>query len=257
MTESINAQNSGSDSFSNTGFDYSTVTNPARIAIYDDFKSAPRIIQIDPAETNQFIENLASTVYEKAKMMGGKIAYTAIREVTENFIHAQFSEVVVSIFDEGNTIRFADQGPGIVDKEKATRPGYTSAIEPMKRYIRGVGSGFPLVIDWMDSSHGNVTIDDNLGKGATVTLSLMDKRPEKSEVIDVVSQLSEQGHAIMTLFKNTDTLGVTEISKATDLSPSSVSYQLDKLEKLQLVSRTPSKKRQVTRLGLSVAAYLS
>lgn len=237
-------------------FDYSSVENPARIAIYDDFKSAPRIIQIEPAETSQFIENLASTIYEKAKLMGGKIAYTAIREVTENFIHAQFSEVVVSIFDEGNTIRFADQGPGIADKEKAKRPGYTSAIEPMKRYIRGVGSGFPLIIDWIDSSHGNITIDDNLGKGATVTLSLLDASPEKTEIMDIVSQLSEQGHDIMALFKEQEILGVTDISKATRLSPSSVSYQLDKLEQLQLITRTPSKKRQVTHLGMSVASYL-
>ena len=42
-----------------------------------------------------------------------------IREIVENFIHAHFVEPIISILDGGNTIRFADQGPGIEDKERA------------------------------------------------------------------------------------------------------------------------------------------
>ncbi len=45
--------------------------------------------------------------------------------------------------DKGNTIRFADQGPGIAHKDLVQEPGFSSATEPMKRYIRGVGSGLP------------------------------------------------------------------------------------------------------------------
>jgi uncharacterized membrane protein len=258
MTENEEqTQHSPASDSNSVEYDYTQVKNPARIAIYDDFKSAPRIIQIEPTDTARFIEDLASTIYEKARMMGGKIAYSAIREVSENFIHAQFSEVVVSIFDNGNTIRFADQGPGIPDKDKVRMPGYTSAIEPMKRYIRGVGSGFPLVIDWMDSSHGNVTIDDNLGKGATVTLSLVADKPEKSEVLDTVPELNDRERQIMDLFALKDTLGVTDIVKATGIANSSVSYELKKLENLGLVKHTASKKRQVTDLGRSVIQYLS
>ena len=69
--------------------------------------------------------------------------------------------------------------------------------------------------------------------------------------------MSDQGRQIMALFQLKDTLGVTDIAKATGMSPSTVSYQLDKLEKLELVKRTASKKRQVTDLGLSVVEYLS
>ena len=92
--------------------------------------------------------------------------YTVIREVSENFIHARFAEIIVSILDEGNTIRFADQGPGIMMKDKAQLPGFTSAIEPMKHYIRGVGSGLPIVKEYLDFSHGTISIEDNLGTGA-------------------------------------------------------------------------------------------
>ena len=154
-------------------FDYSFVDTVGRIAVYDDLRSAPRIIEIEPAETATYIEALASNVYEQARGAGSAIPYSVIREVSENFIHAHFKEVVVSVLDEGNTIRFADHGPGIPSKEKAQKPGFTSANEAMKRYIRGVGSGLPLVRDYLESFRGTITIEDNLGTGAVVTVSLI------------------------------------------------------------------------------------
>ncbi|MFR4803800.1 MAG: ATP-binding protein [Eggerthellaceae bacterium] len=153
-------------------FDYTHVHAVARIALYDDLRSAPRVTEIHPAPTAEFIESLASKIYEQAKNAGGTIPYTVIREVSENFIHARFAEATVSILDEGNTIRFADQGPGIPYKDPAQIPGFTSAVEPMKHYIRGVGSGLPIVKEYLDFSHGTITIEDNLGTGAVVTISL-------------------------------------------------------------------------------------
>ena len=154
-------------------FDYSFVDTVGRIALYDDLRSAPRVVEIKPADTAAYIETLASTVYEQSHGAGGTIPYTVIREVSENFIHARFKEVVVSILDKGNTIRFADHGPGIPSKEKAQMPGFSSAVEPMKNYIRGVGSGLPIVREYLESSHGTITIEDNLGTGAVVTVSLV------------------------------------------------------------------------------------
>ena len=153
-------------------FDYTYVSSVARIALYDDLRSAPRVTEILPAATGDYIEALATTVYEQAKSQGGTIPYTVIREVSENFIHARFTEIIVSILDGGSTIRFADQGPGIKNKEKAQLPGFSSAIEPMKSYIRGVGSGLPIVRDYLEFSHGTISIEDNMGQGAVVTISL-------------------------------------------------------------------------------------
>ena len=153
-------------------FDFTFVPTTARIALYDDLLSAPRVIEVKPAETTQYIESLASTVYEQARQAGGSIPYTVIREVSENFIHARFREIIVSVLDAGNTIRFADQGPGIPYKDQAQKPGFSSAVEPMKKYIRGVGSGLPIVRDYLDVSHGNITIEDNLGRGSVVTISV-------------------------------------------------------------------------------------
>lgn len=154
-------------------FDYTYVETVGRIALYDDLRSTPRVVEIKPAETGAYIEALASTVYEQSHGAGGTIPYTVIREVSENFIHARFKEIVVSILDKGDTIRFADHGPGIPSKEKAQMPGFSSAVEPMKSYIRGVGSGLPIVREYLESSHGTITIEDNLGTGAVVTVSLV------------------------------------------------------------------------------------
>jgi len=98
------------------------------------------------------------------------VPYTAIREVTENFIHADFAEPVVSILEDGMTLRFADQGPGISDKDRAVMPGFTTAHGDMKHYIRGVGSGLPIVRDYLSISGGSLLIEDNLGGGSVVTL---------------------------------------------------------------------------------------
>lgn len=163
------------------GFDYTRVNAVARIALYDDLRSAPRVTEIQPATTAEFIENLASKIYEQARSAGGTIPYTVVREVTENFIHARFTEIIVSILDNGNTVRFADQGPGISQKEKAQLPGFTSAVEPMKHYIRGVGSGLPIVKEYLDLSHGTITIEDNLGTGAVVTISMIPDAQPKAE----------------------------------------------------------------------------
>ena len=93
-----------------SNFNYDYIDTIACVAIYDTLTSTPQIIQIPGGPTHQFIENIASTTYREAQQRGGMIPYTVIREVTENFIHANFSEPVVSVFDKGNTIRFADQG---------------------------------------------------------------------------------------------------------------------------------------------------
>ena len=189
----------------------------------------------------------------------GGISYTVILEVTENFIHAQFKEIVVSIMDGGNTIRFTDQGPGIADIQKAVRPGFTSAIEPMKHYIRGVGSGLPIVHDWVELKTGHVTIDSNIGNGAAVTISLVEEEPQpadSSAAADVVRSLNDKERLVLKQFAKADMLGVTDIGKLTGLGASSVSYQLKKLEAAGLLAANASKKRELTSSGKAALRYL-
>jgi anti-sigma regulatory factor (Ser/Thr protein kinase) len=143
----------------------------ARIAVYDGPLSAPLVEDVGPAPVRDFIEALAARVYELARTRGGDIPYTVIREIAENYIHAGFAEPVISILDSGTTVRFSDQGPGIPDKERATCPGYTTATSTMKHVIRGVGSGLPIVREFLAASGGSLAIEDNLHRGSVITIT--------------------------------------------------------------------------------------
>ena len=241
--------------------DYSRALTSARIATYDDFRSAPRVTEIAPNTTAEFIEALASTIYTQAQQAGGSIPYTVIREVSENFIHAQFKEIIVSIYDRGNTIRFSDQGPGISQKEKAQMPGFSSATEPMKRYIRGVGSGFPLVKEYLSFSHGRITIEDNLKSGAVITISVTPEDQRKPAPFAQqrrtvpIPELTDREKDVLYLFMQHQSLRVTDVTNELSLAPSSVSRTLSKLEEHGLIAKA-GKLRQLTDVGAQVAEQL-
>lgn len=268
-------------------FDYSYVPTAARIAVYDDLLSAPRIVQIEPAETHEFINTLASKVYELASAAGGGIPYTAVKQVAENSIHAKFQEIVVSILDKGNTIRFTDQGPGIADKQAALRPGFSSATDQMKRYIDGVGSGLPIVHEYLDIKNGSLLIEDNINGGSVITLSLsqnpVDGRPmeapqtgnaaspsieaapavganETARDADaqarfIAAALPNRRRQVLSILLQDDVLGVKDISTITGIPLSSTHAELQKLEEAGLVDML-GKKRILTPLGRDVAAVL-
>lgn len=240
-------------------FDYSFVGTIARIARYDDFLSAPQITEVPPAPTHEFIENLTVAIYTQSQQMGGKVPYTIIREVSENFIHAQFKEIIVSILDHGNTIRFADQGPGIEKKDKAQLPGFSSASSQMKQYIRGVGSGLPIVREYLNSSHGTITIEDNLTTGAVITISLnqsIPAEPRAGKGIIPVPTLNDRARKIVHLLSMEEVLGVTEISNLLSLPLSSAHKTLVELEQSGIVEKTARQKRMLTPYGNEVASSL-
>ena len=60
----------------------------------------------------------------------------------------------------------------------------------MKRYIRGVGSGLPIVREYLDYSHGTISIEDNLGTGAVVTISLSSEDAGPTNAIAATPQTS-------------------------------------------------------------------
>ncbi len=268
-------------------YDYDFVDAVARIAVYDNLRSAPRMIEIKPAPTNEYITDIASQTYTLARQLGGSIPFSVIQEVSENFIHARFTEAVVSILDNGNTIRFADQGPGIASIEKAQLPGFSSAKEPMKKYIRGVGSGLPIVKEYFEGEHGTVLIEDNIGAGAVVTISLAKEgesqesplraavqRDSKASGITAVDGqhildnaveepsvsmpvLNEKEELFLQQFLVEGPLGVTEMSAYTDTPNSSTHKTMAKLTELKLIEQPKgTKKRTLTEYGRGIAKRL-
>lgn len=248
------------------------VKTSARLAVYDDLKAPPHVKEIKPTTTNAFIENLTTNIYDEANKKGGKIPYTVIREISENFIHAGFKEIVVSVLDNGNTIRFTDQGPGFVNIENAQLPGFTSATEKMKKYIRGVGSGLPTVKDYLSYSNGNIKIENNLDQGAVVTISLLenlktsaafsetDKEESnakyKQKMRQLTPSLNEREKQILKLFLTEGPLGVSKIRDLSKIPLSSVHKTLSDLERKGLVDKTTNKKRILSDHGFAVTNLL-
>lgn len=143
----------------------------ARIAVYDDKSAAPRVVLVEPKDVRSYLDEIAATVNQLAHEQGGKIPFMVMREIVENFIHAHFVAPTISIMDNGNTIRFSDQGPGIKEKNRALEFGTSSATEEMKLFIRGVGFGLPYAQQYMVEKGGSLTLEDNISGGTIVTLS--------------------------------------------------------------------------------------
>lgn len=161
-----------------------------RIAVYDDMLSTPRVIVVEPADIRSYLEEVTNAVYRAMKEQGGSISLMVVRELVENFIHADFTEPIVSILDGGNTIRFADQGPGISDKELAFEFGVTSATREQKRYIRGTGAGLPMVEQYLENAGGAISIEDNIRQGTVVTVSIDPAR------VDEINQSVARGAVV-------------------------------------------------------------
>ena len=252
------------------------VENPARIAVFDDLAAAPRVVVIQPAGVRSYLEEITATVTQLARDQGGRISFAVIREVVENLIHAYFIEPTISILNDGNTIRFSDQGPGIREKSKALEYGTTSATEEMKRYIRGVGSGLPYAQQYLCDHGGSLTIEDNISSGTVVTISMQGDTPKEMPVVMtpqpvmapqpnasccsakervVDSALTQRGCKALLYLKDHDSVGPTELSRCYGSSLSTWTRELKHLESQGLVRRG-DQKRFLTSSGYALVQTL-
>ena len=143
-----------------------------RIAIYDTLTSPPRVVVVEEEDVPALIASLAEKTYHYCREQGGQIPYSVLQELIENLLHACFRDVVITILDNGQTIRISDHGPGVDDKERAFLPGFTTATAEQRLVIRGVGSGLPLARESLQFMRGILTVEDNLGGGAVFTIKM-------------------------------------------------------------------------------------
>lgn len=234
---------------------------PTRIAIYDDYLAAPRIVDVEPKEITLYIEEITVKTYELSQQKGGTIPYTTIREACENFIHAQFKNPCISIMDNGNTIKFTDQGPGIPDKALAQQPGVTSATPEMRKYIRGVGSGFKLIKEYLQTRNGRLIIEDNIKEGTVITIKAEQGMPfqttttpreVRAEKNVLSEEVNERLYSILVLAQELGQVGPTELRDNLDLSLSTGYRELGKLETMGFLQKVPDgTKRVITNQGIS------
>lgn len=256
---------------------------PVRIAVYDNMRSIPRIIDLNFNDINNFINETSEKTYNLSHEIGGSIPYTIIKEIIENLIHADFKEVVITVLDRGNHIIVTDQGPGIEDKEKAFLPGYTTATSKMKEYIRGVGSGFPIIKETITFSGGSIDVKDNIKRGTVISLKLgltetsekvhdpgsepaavlpSDIESEKKTQIDILDKfngklLSDRQKKILFVILELEEAGPSKISKELGFSLSTSYRELIYLEKNKLLTSSSSGKRRLSKKGIKYLEYYS
>lgn len=245
-----------------------TAKYAARIAVYDDAAAAPRVVVIDPTDVRSYLEEITSEVSRLSREMGGHIPFMVIREVVENLIHAYFIEPAISILDGGDTIRFADQGPGIKEKDRALEYGTTSATEEMKRYIRGVGSGLPYAQQYLRDHGGTLEIEDNISGGTIVTISMEKQAPVQAAPVGVqpavamaapvaapiapAITLSARGEKIVAYLAAHESVGPKELMQAYGASQSTWTRELQALEEAGVVSKRGGQKRYLTQFGATL-----
>lgn len=233
-----------------------------RVAVYDSLLSPPQIISLSAEDFNDLVGELASRTHAFARERGGRIPFVVIREIMENLIHAFFQDAVVTIMDNGNTIRISDHGPGIKDKERAFLPGFTTATRDMRQFIKGVGSGLPVAREQLAFLGGAISIEDNLERGTVVTLQVGPPQPAARRAPPPAAapalapsppRITPRQRKVLLLINELGSAGPSSIAKELAMSPSTAYRELYALETLQLVATRGPGKRTLTEEGI---AYL-
>lgn len=230
-------------------------TTTALVAVYDALTAPPRVEGVGGDSARDLIESLSTRVYQLSHEVGGQVPYTVIREIVENFIHAGFDEVVVSVLDGGQTLRFADQGPGIPDKDRVFLPGFTTASSDMKCVIKGVGSGLPVAKECLSFSGGTIEIDDNLGSGTVVTLRMRSAVPMEIEPVLPSGSyeppaLSVRQKQVLSLAMELGSVGPTVVARELGVGLSTAFRDLEHLTTQGLISADNAGKRVLTEQGV-------
>jgi Histidine kinase-, DNA gyrase B-, and HSP90-like ATPase len=234
-----------------------------RVAVYDSLLAPPQVVSLSAEDFNELVGELSSRTYNYARERGGKIPFIVIREIVENLIHAFFQDAVVTVMDDGNTIRISDHGPGIRDKERAFLPGFTTATREIRQLIKGVGSGLPVAREQLAFLGGAISIEDNLEQGTVVTLRVSPTSAGAApplpppavppDPIRVPPRIADRQRKVLLLIAELGSAGPTTIAKELGISISTAYRELDALEEVQLVASRGAGKRTLTEEGI---AYL-
>jgi Histidine kinase-, DNA gyrase B-, and HSP90-like ATPase len=222
-----------------------------RIAIYDTLTSPPRVITIEEEDLPALIASLAEKTYHYCREQGGQVPYSVLQELIENLLHAYFRDVVITILDNGQTIRISDHGPGVDDKDRAFQPGFTTATAYQRQIIRGVGSGLPLARESLQFLRGILTVEDNLGGGAVFTIkmpSTAEAEPTGAGAPEV--RLTTRQTKVLVLLMELGSAGPTAIAKELGFSPATVFRELVVLQDMGLIHSLGDGKRALREEGL-------
>jgi signal transduction histidine kinase len=223
-----------------------------RIAIYDTLTSPPRVVAIEERDLPALIASLAEKTYHYCRDQGGQVPYTVIQELIENLLHAYFRDVVITILDNGQTIRISDHGPGVDDKDRAFQPGFTTASAEQRQIIRGVGSGLPIARESLQFLRGVLTVEDNLGGGAVFTIKMPAHAPDQAPVRAPQVKLTTRQTKVLVLLMELGSAGPTAIARELGIAPATAFRELVVLEDMGLIHSLGDGKRALREEGLNL-----
>lgn len=87
-------------------------------------------------------------------------------------IHADGGKALLEIDSEKILIKIQDQGPGILDLDKAMEEGYSTAPDEIREQGFGAGMGLPNIKRYSDK----LDIKTEVGKGTTVEITIFLKQ---------------------------------------------------------------------------------
>jgi DNA-binding transcriptional ArsR family regulator len=233
-----------------------------RIAVYPR-GGQPEITEVSAANPRSATQKFTRLVSEKVREAGGRVPEESIREVIANLIHAGYSGVVISILDGGNVVRVSDKGPGVENKSRAMEYGFSGAAPEALREIRGVGAGLGIARAAAEKAGGKVTIEDNIGGGTVVTISVADEDPVAGEGGPVERpsvqrrypdgvprmNISERQQKVLITVLECGEVGPSTVADRLEISVSTAYRDLSVLEEHGLVQADESGKRLVSPLG--------
>ena len=233
-----------------------------RIAVYPR-GGEPEITEVSAANPGSAVQKFSRFVSERVREAGGKVPEESIREVVENLIHASYRGVVISVLDEGNVVRVSDKGPGVENKSRAIEFGFSGATPEALTQIRGVGAGLGIARAAAEKLGGTVTIEDNIGGGTVVTISVpadgpvsqerrpAEQPPPQRRYPDGVPRMniSERQQKVLITVLECGEVGPSTVADRLEISVSTAYRDLSVLEEHGLVLADESGKRLISPLG--------
>lgn len=233
-----------------------------RIAAYSGGRE-PEVIESAASDPRSATRKFSRLVMERVKEGGGKVPAEAVGEVIENLIHADYKGVVISVLNNGNTVRVSDKGSGIQDKQRALEFGFSGATSEMCREIRGIGAGLGIARAAVEKLGGRVTLDDNIGGGTVTTISVPDEEPDAPadepapprRYPDAVPRMdiSERQEKVLFTVLESGEVGPSTVAEQLEISVSTAYRDLSVLEEHGLLSGRDSGKRVISPLGRDLA----
>jgi hypothetical protein len=233
-----------------------------RIAVYP-VGGEPEITEVSAANPRSATQKFTRFVSQRVRELGGNVPEESIREVVENLVHAGYMGVVISILDGGNVVRVSDKGPGVENKSRAMEFGFSGATPEAMGDIRGVGAGLGIARAAAEKGGGKVTIEDNIGGGTVVTVSVpgegpvagegepVEKSPPQRKYPDGVPRMNiseRQQKALITVLECGE-VGPSTVADRLEISVSTAYRDLSVLEEHGLVMADESGKRLISPLG--------